>query len=200
MLSGLRPAHRSRCAARQHASTIAIEMLSLCGWPHLHDCLQITLRSAMAVCPHSDYIIVFQLGLVAKCSIIIWAACYPRYVACSDLANCISAWPYGQACFLFFGPLTARVARTSACLIYSNRDALSGWPHLHDCFQITLRSAMAVCPHSDCMIAFQLGLFRPSVFSLTLGSLTARVARRQCASTIAIAMLSLRRAAAIACK
>eukprot|EP00964_Phaeocystis_antarctica_P090130 scaffold57632_cov50-Phaeocystis_antarctica.AAC.1 len=71
------------------------------------------------------------------------------------------------------------------------------WPRLHACFQITLRSAMAVCPHSDCIIALQLGPLRPSVFlSLTLGPLTARVARRQCASTIAIAMLSLRKAAA----
>ena len=61
-----RPAHRPRCAVRQHASSIAIEMLSLCGWPHLRDCLQITLRFAMAVCPHSDCFIAFQLGLTAK--------------------------------------------------------------------------------------------------------------------------------------
>eukprot|EP00964_Phaeocystis_antarctica_P023709 scaffold13248_cov97-Phaeocystis_antarctica.AAC.1 len=69
------------------------------------------------------------------------------------------------------------------------------WPH-HDCLQITLRSAITVCPHNDCIIAF-LGLLRPSVLSLSsLDCIRARVTRRQCASTIDIAMLSLRRAAA----
>ena len=132
-----------------------------------------------------------------------WTAYRPRCAACSDLANCILAWPYGQAhAFYPLARSPPALRGASACLNYIAIEMLSlcGWPHLRDCFQITLRSAMAVCPHSDCMIAFQLGLFRPSVFSLTLGSLTARVARRQCASTIAIAMLSLRRAAAIACK
>ena len=69
--------------------------------------------------------------------------------------------------FLSFGPFTARVARRvnmPHTTIAIEMLAAYDWPH-HDCLQITLRSAITVCPHNDCIIAF-LGLLRPSVLSL----------------------------------
>ena len=140
---------------------LAITMLSLCGWPHLHDCLQITLRSSLAVCPHSDCIIAFQLGLAAKRSLYHLDRLPPALRGVQRLANCILAWPYGQACFLSCRPAQHRpgcTARQRASSIAITMLSLCGWPHLHDCLQITLRFAMAVYPHSDCFIAFQLGL------------------------------------------
>ena len=106
--------------------------------PH-HDCSQIYLRSAIAVCPHSDCIIALQLGLAAKRSLY-------------RLALRLSF-------SLLLGPLTARVARRVSVPQYGNRTAFSlpyGWSHF-DCFQATLLSAIAVCPQR-LLIAFKLGL------------------------------------------
>ena len=85
--------------------------------------------------------IAFKLGLAAKRSLYSLDRLPPALRGVQRLSNCISAWPYGQAhafCPSARSPPALRSA--SACLIYSNRDALSGWPHLHDCLQITLRS------------------------------------------------------------
>ena len=91
--------------------------------------------------------IAFKLGLAAKRSLYHLDRLPPALRGVQRLANCILAWPYGQACFLSFGPLTARVARrVSMPQLYIAITMLSlcSWPHLHDCFQITLRSAVAV--------------------------------------------------------
>ena len=84
MISILRPAHRPRCAARQHASSIVITMLSLCGWPRLN-CFQATLLSAMAVCPQRLCRSHSSLASQPSALSIIWTAYRPHCAACSDL-------------------------------------------------------------------------------------------------------------------
>ena len=117
------PAHRPHCAARQYASTIAIDVQHM---PH-HDCFQINLRSAIAVCPQ-------------------------RLHHCASAWPCGQALSlsYGFAAkrsLYSSARLPPALRGASACLNYSNRTAfrLCGWPHF-DCFQATLLSAIAVCP------------------------------------------------------
>ena len=111
------------------------------------------------LCVHSDCIIVFQPSLAAKRSTYRLDCLTSALHGVQRFSICISAWPYGRACFLSFRPAhrprcaARQHASTLAIAMLTTYD----WSH-HDCFQITLRSAMAVCLHSDCIIAFQLGL------------------------------------------
>ena len=109
MISILRPAHRPRCAARQHASSIAITMLSL--WLAAFKLLSSYLAIRNGCVSTATVPIAFKLGLAAKRSLYHLDRLPPALRGVQRLANCILAWPYGQACFLSFGPLTARVAR-----------------------------------------------------------------------------------------
>ena len=163
----LRPAHRPRCAARQRASTVlAIEMLTAYDWPH-HDCLLITLRSAMAVCPHSDCIIAFQLGLAAKRSLYHLGRLPPALRGVQRLSH--FAFQPGLPAKLMFSILRPAHHPRCAERQHASSIAIEMLSAVGRIFTIAFRllcdPAMAVCPHSDCIIAFQLGLLRPSVFS-----------------------------------
>ena len=108
---GLLTARVARCAARQHASTIAITMLSL--WLAAFRLLSSYLAIRNGCVSTATVSIAFKLGLAAKRSLYHLDRLPPALRGVQRLANCILAWPYGQACFLScVGPLsTARVAR-----------------------------------------------------------------------------------------
>ena len=146
---------------------LAITMLSLCGWPHLHDCLQITLRSSMAVCPHSDCIIAFQLGLAAKRSLYHLGRLPPALRGVQRLSH--FAFQPGLPAKLMFSILRPAHHPRCAERQHASSIAIEMLSAVGRIFTIAFRllcdPAMAVCLHSDCIIAFQLGLLRPSVFS-----------------------------------
>jgi len=159
MISILRPAHRPRCSARQHASSIAITMLSL--WLAAFKLLSSYLAIRNGCVSTATVPIAFKLGLAAKRSLYHLDRLPPALRGVQRLANCILAWPYGQACFLSFGPLTDRVAHgASACLNYSNHDAQPMWLAASSRLSsdyFAIRNG-CVSTHGDCFIAFQLGL------------------------------------------
>ena len=160
------PAHRPHCAARQYASTIAIDVQHM---PH-HDCFQINLRSAIAVCPQ-------RLHHCASA----WPCGQALSLSCGFAAK---RSLYSSA------RLPPALRGASACLNYSNRTAFSlcGWPHF-DCFQATLLSTIAVCPQR-LPIAFKLGLAAKRF--LLFGPLTRYFAFLNCCASTAIASLYFR--------
>ena len=135
---------------------LAITMLSLCGWPHLHDCLQITLRSSMAVCPHSDCIIAFQLGLAAKRSLYHLGRLPPALRGVQRLSH--FAFQPGLPAKLMFSILRPAHHPRCAERQHASSIAIEMLSAVGRIFTIAFRllcdPAMAVCPHSDCIIAF----------------------------------------------
>ena len=111
MLSVLRPAHRPRCAARQRASSIAITMLSL--WLAAFRLLSSYLAIRNGCVSTATVSIAFKLGLAAKRSLYHLDRLPPALRGVQRLANCILAWPYGQACFLSCRPAQHRPGCTA---------------------------------------------------------------------------------------
>ena len=113
------------------------------------------------LCVHSECIIVFQPSLLRPSALsILWTAYRPRCAACSDFpiafqpgltAKHMLSYPSARS------PPALRGASACSTVLATEMLTAYDWPH-HDCLLITLRSAMAVYPHSDCIIAFQLGL------------------------------------------
>ena len=103
----------------------------------------------MAVCPQRLCQSHSSLASQPSALSIIWTAYRPRCAACSDLPIAFQPGLTAKHAFCPSARSPPALRGASACLNYSNRDALSGWPHLHDCFQITLRSAMELLSTND---------------------------------------------------
>ena len=155
MLSVLRPAHRPRCAARQHASSIAIEMLSAVG-RIFTIAFRLLCDPATAVCPHSDCIIAFQLGLAAKRSLYHLGRLPPALRGVQRLSH--FAFQPGLPAKLMFSILRPAHHPRCAERQHASSIAIEMLSAVGRIFTIAFRllcdPAMAVCPHSDCIIAF----------------------------------------------
>ena len=94
---------------------------------------------------HNDCTITFKLGLAAIRSLYRFDRLPPALHGVKQFDNCISAWPYGQA--HAFYPFWPAHRPHCAARQYASTIAIDvqHMPH-HDCFQINLRSAIAVCP------------------------------------------------------
>ena len=116
-------------------------MLTAYDWPH-HDCLfdYFAIRNCCVSTQRLHHCVsAWPCGQALSLSFGPLATRVTRRAA--TFPFCISAWPSCQAHVFYPSARSPPALRgASACLIYSNRDALSGWPHLHDCLQITLRS------------------------------------------------------------
>ena len=94
---------------------------------------------------HNDCTITFKPGLAAIRSLYRFDRLPPALHGVKQFDNCISAWPYGQA--HAFYPFWPAHRPHCAARQYASTIAIDvqHMPH-HDCFQINLRSAIAVCP------------------------------------------------------
>ena len=109
----------------------------------------------------------FSLALWPSAISILWTAYRPPCTACSDFPIAFQPGLTAKHGFYPSARSPPALRGASACLNYSNCYAYSLYLAassrlLSDYFAIR---AMAVCPHSDCIIAFQLGLLRPSADS-----------------------------------